>query len=128
MGWAMMTYTMQSWTVLTVRLLCAGAGRWSGAAHWLAELLRYPAIVQNCTVGRWENGSVHAVFCCVFGAVAIIASLPMAHVYAGVSSLVAGAGTGNLSAATRGKEECVLALQPLLHSYVCVGCLAFVRT
>jgi|EP01047_Picozoa_sp_COSAG01_P015081 hypothetical protein len=49
-GWAIQTYTMQSWALLTVRLGAAGMGRWWRSASWLAELLRYPSIVQHSTV------------------------------------------------------------------------------
>jgi hypothetical protein len=48
--WVVITYTIQSYSVLLVRLLLAALGRFWPWAAWGAELLRFPALVQNSVV------------------------------------------------------------------------------
>ena len=48
--WPIITYTMISWTLLSLRLLFAAAAPFSTAAAWGAELIRYIALLQTTVV------------------------------------------------------------------------------
>eukprot|EP01043_Picozoa_sp_COSAG02_P011663 COSAG02_NODE_433_length_22435_cov_151.224078_18_plen_453_part_00 len=48
--WPMISYTMQSWLLLSVRLLCSACAHLFTCAAWGAELLRYTALLQTTIV------------------------------------------------------------------------------
>lgn len=48
--WPLITYTMISWTLLSLRLLFAAAAPFAVAAAWAAELIRYIALLQTTVV------------------------------------------------------------------------------
>jgi hypothetical protein len=48
--WPIVTYTMLSWTLLSLRLLFAATAPFSLAAAWAAELIRYIALLQTTVV------------------------------------------------------------------------------
>lgn len=48
--WPIVTYTMISWTLLSLRLLFAGAAPFSVVAAWASELVRYIALLQTTVV------------------------------------------------------------------------------
>lgn len=48
--WPIITYTMISWTLLSLRLLFAAAAPFSVVAAWVAELTRYIALLQTTVV------------------------------------------------------------------------------
>jgi hypothetical protein len=45
--WPLISFTMQSWTLLTVRSCLGAASAWSSKAGAVAEALRFPMLVQN---------------------------------------------------------------------------------
>jgi hypothetical protein len=48
--WPLVTYTMISWTLLSLRLLFAAAAPFSASFAWAAELIRYIALMQTTVV------------------------------------------------------------------------------
>ena len=48
--WPLVSYTVISWLLLTLRLLSASAAHFSTTAGWISEIIRYPALLQTTVV------------------------------------------------------------------------------